>query len=350
MARAAQRGSGCNLAMNIGFVACDPSKMDYYFPTRAEPLLVCTELPFTPDDQFAVNTLRARGHDVLPVQWGAPVASLGDVDLIVVRSPWDYMDTPENTARFFAWIESLEQAGVTVANPSCFMRWLLDKHYLADLAKQGVSVIPTRYLDLNASLALASVFDAMGAFILKPCVSAAGVGLYFIDSRQTAQRYQHDVTQSLATRTYMLQAFVPEIVTRGEWSLIFISGKYSHAVHKLPAPNEVMVHAERGGSLNLNVMPPASVIDFATAAYEKMLAVFHVYSGLSYDKQEILYLRMDVIESASGPVLLECEGVEPELFFRALPASTGQFAAGIESLCQDVLYGLGVEPAPFGDS
>ena len=40
-----------------------------------------------------------------------------------------------------------------------------------------------------------------------------------------------------------------------------------------------------------------------------------------------LYLRIDVIESGDGPLLSECEGVEPELFFRACPGSEQRFRA-----------------------
>jgi hypothetical protein len=44
-----------------------------------------------------------------------------------------------------------------------------------------------------------------------------------------------------------------------------------------------------------------------------------------------LYLRIDIIETAAGALLSECEGVEPELFFRARPESVALFASFIES-------------------
>ena len=39
-----------------------------------------------------------------------------------------------------------------------------------------------------------------------------------------------------------------------------------------------------------------------------------------------LYLRIDIIESAAGAVLSECEGVAPELFFGAHLGSAARFA------------------------
>lgn len=315
--------------MKIGFVTCDSSKMAYYFPTPAEPLFVSTEPPFTPDDQIAVNVLRERGHEVSAVQWGRCVTDLLDYDLIIVRSPWDYMDSTENTSLFFTWIDEVEQAGIKVTNPPRFMRWLLDKHYLADLANQGVAVIPTVYIDINAAIHLPSLFNEKGPFVLKPCISAAGVGLYFIDSEQTAHQCQDRVSQSLAERSYMLQDFVPEIASNGEWSLIFIGGKYSHAVHKMPAANEIMVHAERGGSLNFKLAAPTSVIDFAVHAYEGMLRAYGLVAKSELNQSSVTYLRLDIIETQHGPILLECEGVEPELFFRAKLCSAHAFASSV---------------------
>ncbi len=44
-----------------------------------------------------------------------------------------------------------------------------------------------------------------------------------------------------------------------------------------------------------------------------------------------LHLRIDVIETVTGGLVSECEGVEPELFFRARPGSAARFAELIES-------------------
>ena len=38
-----------------------------------------------------------------------------------------------------------------------------------------------------------------------------------------------------------------------------------------------------------------------------------------------LYLRIDILQTADGPRVSECEGVEPELFFRARPGSEHRF-------------------------
>lgn len=318
--------------MKIGFVTCDATKLAYYFPTLAEPFFIPLEPPFTPDDQIAVNDLRKNGYHISPVVWGGPISKLKNFQLIIVRSPWDYMDNDENKSKFMDWIKRLEQSGILVVNPSHFMQWLLDKHYLRDLDEQGVHTIPTHYLEPHSRLDLKHTLAEKGGFILKPCISAAGIGLMHIQSMDDALHYQEEIDIRLKHTAYMLQDFIPEIKNKGEWSLVFLGGRYSHAVHKKPGENSIFVHAERGGSLSFSESPPKAVIEFAHHTYQKILPAFLQTTSMTLDPQLILYLRLDIIETEKGPLLIECEGVEPELFFRAQPQSEVTFRRAIDTI------------------
>lgn len=318
--------------MKIGFITCAPEKLPYYFPTLAEPDFVPVEPPFTPDDQIAVTELRKHGHEVKPIVWNTKIHALLDFDLIIVRSPWDYIENDENKSRFMQWINDLEQSGLRIANPAKFMQWMLDKHYLEHINKEGIAVIPTHYYEKGSSLNLLQQFELRGQFIVKPCISAGGAGLYHIKTADDAVKYQMEITNRIKTCSYMLQDFIQEITTNGEWSLIFLGGKYSHALHKLPGPNSILVHAERGGSLSFSCQPKKHVIAFANSAYQKVFSAFKKATQVECDLQLVLYLRLDIIETHSGPVLIECEGVEPELFFRAKSKSETDFYNAILSV------------------
>ena len=128
----------------IGLVTCVPEKLRDYFPTVAEPDLVPTEPPFTPDDQLLVDELRRHGHTVEPVIWGGAIDNLRTLDRLVVRSPWDYMDTDAQRRHFMQWIGDLDRAGIAVENHPRLMGWLTDKRYLKDLETVGVPIVPTR--------------------------------------------------------------------------------------------------------------------------------------------------------------------------------------------------------------
>lgn len=319
-------------SQRIGVVTCRPEKLVDYFPTAAEPDFIPTEPPFTPDDQLLVNELRRRGHRVTAVVWGADTSRLAErFDRIIVRSPWDYMDSDDLRQGFLHWLKALAVTGVPVENDLPVMLWLMDKHYLLDFASVGVPIVPTQLIPAGGSFDLETFVERHGAAIIKPSVSAAGAGLEFLPDRGTARSFQEEFSRRCLRGAQLVQPFLPEIQTNGEWSLVYIGGQYSHGVHKAPAAGQILVHAERGGSLRF-ADPPAVVRqmgDQAAAVVPKAFA----HRGERCCRMP-LYLRIDIIETAAGALLSECEGVEPELFFRARPGSAARFAELVEQSYQ----------------
>jgi hypothetical protein len=313
----------------IGVVTCPAGKLRDYFPTVAEPDFVPTEPPFTPDDQILVDELRRHGHEVRAVVWGCDVAGLvGSLDRLLIRSPWDYMDSDELRRRFMDWIADLDRAGLAVENHPRVMAWLTDKRYLKDLEAAGVPIVPTRVVAPGETVRLVDVFGTDGPLIVKPSVSAAGAGLVHLTSRETVAAFQAEFTERSARQWYLLQPFVPDIQTAGEWSLVYLGGTYSHAVHKLPGEGKILVHAEQGGSLRF-AEPPDSVRAAGDHTMAHFAEAFARRSNATVPMPP-LYLRIDVIDSTRGPLLSECEGVEPELFFRARPGSERRFRELLE--------------------
>lgn len=319
--------------MRIGLVTCVPEKLRDYFPTAAEPDFVPTELPFTPDDQILVDELRLHGHHVEPVTWGGPIdGSVRPLDRLVIRSPWDYMDSDGQRRQFMQWLADLDQAGIAVENHPRLMAWLTDKRYLKDLETVAVPVVPTEPVPPGEPLRLLEKFVEWGPLIVKPSVSAAGAGLVFLTSLAETIAFEADFQVRVQPQWYLVQPFLPEIRDRGEWSLVYLGGVYSHAVHKLPGEGKILVHAEQGGSLRF-AEPPASVQTTGDRVLARMEEAFAARLGNEAKGVRFppLYLRVDVIESAAGPVISECEGVEPELFFRAWPGSERRFRELLEN-------------------
>ena len=315
-------------SLRIGLVTSCAEKLADYFPTAAEPGFVPTEPPFTPDDQLLVDELRCRGHQVTAVVWGADTLRLAErFDRIIIRSPWDYMDSDELRQGFLRWLEALAATGVPVENDPQVMLWLMDKHYLLDFAAVGVPIVPTQLVPVGGTFDLESFVERHVAAVIKPAVSAAGAGLEFLPDLPTARLYQQAFNTSCRCGAQLVQPFLPEIQTNGEWSLVYLGGNYSHGVHKVPAHGQIMVHAERGGSLRF-ADPPAVVRQMGDRAAAVIPQAFA--NRGERNCRTPLYLRIDIIETAAGALLSECEGVEPELFFRARGGSAARFAELIE--------------------
>ena len=333
---------GCNASvlkpsprLRIGLVTCAAEKLRDYFPTAAEPELVPTEPPFTPDDQRLVGALRRRGHHAAAVVWGVDVYALREqFDVIVVRSPWDYMDSDEQRQLFLTWLGDLHQHGPRVENDAAVMLWLMDKRYLLDFEQAGVSIVPTEAVGRDTSLDLVERHDTHGPLIVKHAISAAGAGLVFLNTRAEAAKFQSDFDERRRSSVQLVQPFLPEIKSHGEWSLVYLGGEYSHAVHKRPGAGGVLVHAEQGGSLRF-ADPPAIVRQAGDLVAVRCRDAFAVRDTVAPAPGAFpsLYLRIDIIETAAGALLSECEGVEPELFFRARAGSEVRCCELIESRC-----------------
>ena len=312
----------------IGIVTSRPEKLADYFPTAAEPDFIPTEPPFTPDDQLLVNELRRRGHQVSAIVWGADASRLPErFDRVIIRSPWDYMDGDELRRGFLRWLKDLAATGLSVENEPQVMLWLMDKHYLLDFADVGVPIVPTQLIPAGGAFDLEPFVERHGAVVIKPAVSAAGAGLEFLPDRPAARSFQQEFSGRCERAAQLVQPFLPEIQTNGEWSLVYLGGEYSHGVHKLPARGQIMVHAERGGSLRF-ADPPAVVRQMGDRAAAAVPQAFANRGDRSCRMP--IYLRIDIIETASGGLLSECEGVEPELFFRARHGSAARFAELVE--------------------
>ncbi len=250
-------------------------------------------------DVLLRRALERRGHAVEQVAWTDPAANWAAFDGVFVRSTWDYH---LRAGEFLAWLDRLDRARVPCANPTALLRWNLDKRYLAGLAAAGVAVPDTVWLGPGERADVAEVVRARGwaAAVAKPLVSAS--------AHRTALVSSGEVEGSA-----MLQALVPEIRTAGERSLVFLGGALSHAVVKRPAPGDFRVQKEHGGTWAREAPPEATV------AFAKRVL------GLAPDAPALA--RVDLVETARGPVLMELEVLEPELFLGEVEA--GRLAVAV---------------------
>jgi glutathione synthase/RimK-type ligase-like ATP-grasp enzyme len=267
----------------------------------------------TDDDRLAVAALESRGASVVPVVWTEPPAA--DIDILVVRSTWGYQ---LRVLQFAGWLARLDELGIPVWNPPALLGWNLNKIYLQDLEARGVVVTPTEWVGGKAPH-LPGLLEDKGwdAAVVKPVVSASGYRT-FRTTRATAHADRDKYHEALSTGAVMVQPFLEEIATEGEWSLIFIGGIFSHAVLKRPAAGGFLVQPEHGGT-STPADPPPRLIDDAALA-------------LGSAPGRTLYARVDGVRRGDRLVLLELELLEPDLFFRFAPGSADRFADALLDL------------------
>jgi glutathione synthase/RimK-type ligase-like ATP-grasp enzyme len=281
--------------------------------TARVALVTCQALPhLSDDDRHALPALVA--HDITgePVVWNDPTVRWSAYDMVIIRSAWDYYHQP---AAFAAWIDRLDEAGVRLWNPARVLRANLDKRYLSTLADAGVPIVPTIWLDASATIDLPALLADQGwtDAVLKPVISA---GAHRTHRVTAASQRLLDV--AVAHGAAMLQPYLPEIETGGEWSLIYLGGRFSHAVRKLPRAGDFRVQPQHGGSARRETPSPE-----LRAAAERLLGEVH---------DPILYARVDGVERDGQFLLMELELIEPRLFFEYAHDGAERFADAVERI------------------
>jgi glutathione synthase/RimK-type ligase-like ATP-grasp enzyme len=265
------------------------------------------------DDRLLVSALGELGIAAVPAVWDSPTIHWEGFQAVLVRSCWDYH---RRLPEFLTWIDRVEAAGVTLWNPPALLRWNSHKAYLRDLAARGVPIVPTRWLARRDRTELAALLDREGwqNAVIKPAVSASATETWRT-SPGTAAADQRRLDELLDAEDVLVQPFVPEVETAGEWSVVFLGGQFSHAVLKRPADGDYRVQWEFGGSA-LAAPPP----DHLVADAGRVLAAA---------PGDTVYARVDGVVRDGRLLLMELELIEPHLFLGWDPGAAGQLAAAL---------------------
>jgi len=258
-------------------------------------LATCTTVPdWEVDDRSFHAALAARRIDAPQVSWDDRNVDWSAFDAVLIRTTWDYQ---EKRSAFVAWAEQLT---VPLYNPADIVRWNTHKFYLRDLEARGVPIVPTEWLLRGTHPDIASLCMTRGwrrAF-LKPCIGAtARETLRFEAGDPAAQAH---ATRLLASEDLMLQPYLTRVETEGELSAVFIDGKLTHGVRKVPVPGDYRVQDDFGARDYL--------IDFPDVGLARRT--------IEAAGRHLLYGRADFLIADEGLQLTELELVEPSLFFR----------------------------------
>ena len=266
-----------------------------------------------PDLPLASAALRDAGHAVDLVRWDDDGYAWTHASLAVVRSCWDYAWRLEE---FLRWAGSVPR----LRNDAELLRWNTDKTYLRELGAAGLPVVPTVWDPVGAG----DLPDA-GEWVVKPSVSAG--------SRDTARwtdagdALAHAAGLTGAGRTAMVQPYLRSVDEEGETAMLFLGGRFSHAVRKGP----LLVRGE-GVRQDRDSRGDLRRVEPTTAQREVAEAVLAAVPTLVPAAAAPLYARIDLVDAGAGrPVVLELELAEPSLFLPQAPDAVGSLVAAVEA-------------------
>jgi O-ureido-D-serine cyclo-ligase len=265
-----------------------------------------------------IAAFAAAGAAADVVDWDDPEVDWTRFDLALLRSAWDYA---ERRSQFLAWVERTA-AHTLLLNPPPVVRWNSDKHYLRDLARGGVPVVPTTFVDPGSEpRAVLQEFlarEAAAEVVAKPAVGAGSR-----DARRHARGASGEILAHLqpllaAGRSMMLQPYLEGVDREGETALVFIEGRFSHAIRKGPL-------LPAGAPATAALFAPEEITPRQPGADEIAVAESAV-ARVPFGR--LLYARVDLIRDAGGqPRVLELELAEPSLFIAYANHAASLFAA-----------------------
>jgi glutathione synthase/RimK-type ligase-like ATP-grasp enzyme len=282
-------------------------------------LATCRSKPaLTASDALLAAELERAGAIVVAAPWDTIAPADESPVIVCLRSTWDYH---RRWTEFRAWVAGFDGRPGELWNPAETVLWNADKLYLRDLGAAGIALPRTHWFDPGERPEVEAILRQwnLARAVLKPRVSATAFGTSLISAGRVLS---DEEWKPLETSGGLIQAFVPEVESQGEVSLVYVDGGFSHAVRKRPAGGEFRVQRDFGGSVE-GVAPPRRVRDFGDAV-------------LAAVSRPWLYARVDLVETDRGPVLMEVELIEPDLFLTspaaarlaaALLARTGKAAA-----------------------
>jgi glutathione synthase/RimK-type ligase-like ATP-grasp enzyme len=147
------------------------------------------------------------------------------------------------------------------------------------------------------------VFPA-GRFVVKPTVGAGSIAAEEYANGDDERAREHVRRLHASGRDVVIQPYVSSIDDDGERALVFIDGRFSHAMTKgamlttAPDDRDALFRREQMSVANAD----ADAVAFAEAVLDEEL-----FRG-------ILYARVDLVTVPEGWAIMELELVEPSLF------------------------------------
>ena len=255
------------------------------------------------EDSILLNEIANLGFSVKRISWSSKSFDWSNVKYVIFRTTWDYF---EKLNDFRLWMKKTSKKTKFI-NPYSQILWNLDKVYLNDFKNQGINIVPSFFVNQKCSLNEIVNYTKWENVVVKPTISAAAWNTHLV-LKQDLSLFEPTFQDLQKNHNLLVQEFQKNILSRGEFSLMVIGGKYTHAVIKRVKKGDYRVQDDYGGSVE-RYNAPNEMVGFAESIISKCDPI-------------PFYARVDIIiDNNNEFALSELELIEPELWFRFCPES-----------------------------
>lgn len=251
------------------------------------------------------------------VAWDDDSVDWSAFGLAVVRSTWDYHRRLDEFRHWIGRVDSVTR----LANSADVLRWNVDKHYLLEASGAGLPIVPTEFFEPTTPIdwSVTRRWLAAGDVVVKPAISAGSNDTERHSSETSARRHVESLLGD--GRSVMVQPYVDEVDTDDETGLVFLAGSFSHAFAKgalLAAQKDVAGDLFARERIEPRV-PSAAELELGE----------RISTWLTERFGTVLYARLDLLPTATGPAIVEIELTEPSLFLHTADGAARRVAEAI---------------------
>jgi len=279
---------------------------------------------WTIDAELGFPPLEALGWQIDSLPWRSDDIDWDQYDAVYIGTPWDY---PEDPDRFMQMLERADQSHAVLVNDVALVRWTIPKTYLRDIENMGVAIVPSIWGEAMDVGVIESAFDQFGAdkLIVKPVISTNATDT-FLFARETLPNLIDPLSETFAGRPFLVQPFIGNIQSEGEYSLFYFNRVFSHAIQKIPKPDDFRVQEEHGAE----IVP----VDPEPALREAGDRLMNIIDPMP------VYGRVDFVRGSDGRFLvMELELIEPSMYLRMNKEAPQRFAEAFEYYVSNVSGG-----------
>lgn len=288
-------------------------------------LATCEELPeWEVDDRPLHEALQSHEAVFDHPCWSDHTVDWSAYDACLIRTTWDYAHRRDE---FVEWAE--RAADLTrLFNPIETIRWNTCKSYLLDLEQAGIPIIPTHWLETGDRFDLRMILHENNweRGFIKPRIGATARATFRFDLDEESLLAADDHLKSLlANEAALVQPYLSNVETFGEWSAIFIDGMMTHAVQKIPAAGDYRVQDDFG-AIDRPYQPEVDEMELVNKVMSTLVSNPQ-WTGQT--QRPPLYARVDILKDGEHSMINEVELVEPSLFFRHGPHAAESLASSL---------------------
>ncbi|MGB5721138.1 MAG: hypothetical protein WBM34_10615 [Woeseiaceae bacterium] len=273
---------------------------------------------FVTDYHLSIEPMRALGWQVEEIPWRSD-PDWNRYDAVYICTPWDY---PEHSQQFLDVLKTIESSGALLINDLELVHWTLEKTYLRDVEQRGNEIVPSTWYDNFESANPAGFFveHQTDRVVIKPVVGANAKDTFVLEDPIDDATLRM-LRQTYAGRAFLVQPFIENIQSEGEFSLFFFAGEYSHAIQKTPKTGDFRVQEEHGADIR-PVSPTDTLLETASTLFSRI-------------EPRPTYGRGDWVRDGNGRYLLmELELIEPSLYLRTDSGAAARFANALHERFQ----------------